>query len=1256
MGLFPQIERAWITVDHRLIIWNYEDNNFYTYEEQDQTIINVGIIEPKKGIFSENVSHILVVATTLEIFLLGVEVTKNSFSKSGNISLYTTQLKVSADNIMVSAIVGTKNGRIFLSGNDGHIYELLYHDSEGWINKKCRIVNLTSSLISIFIPTLFSFKNDDHVLSFAVDNERGILYTLSRNSIIEVISLGKDGTKFDRIIQHKNIYSEALIMSPAFDSLGKNSFEIVSINVVPVAESNTVHLVAISNTGSRLYFSTYKRVTRIYSNEKSSPETLELIHVRKANTRQNESLSVHNGLYLNYATILANVKNDDYDEMVCSNIDNSAIQQSIYRNGKSSLVEYSSVLKIEGKTWAISQIGNSQNRSTNDLCNTDIFNHTKVALLTNSGINILAKQNPLDMVIWLVSKGPIIDIEANAIIEGYGRSEMCSMCLTVLSSDESTQRSLSLNAVKNCSTLFFEYGGVPYVKANVAMTSQLVGKTSEPQIIFSGRHDGLYLFLARLLTQTWDTPVFKLANLKDNQTYLTPNQSLDSLLEIQSRLIRLQTFINRNQRFIPDNSYGMALQSSDNFISDNFSLAMGKSNEGCWKLEADSLFGAYTLIQQIIESISFLKIVTIININVMANEVENSIKSELCKATLSELATSLHIRKVCRELVVSVVGSRNSRSEIVENIGEALGKNCGSFFSEKDVKLYRAFEYLRVAQKLGESNSDPEQQQSLLQECLEMFTDSGILLGEKKLKQVVSIFCNFNWHLGALNLCLGCAKNADPNDLAINYYNNTVLLDSGYHNQDLKNDDLSKQLYDWRIYCYNLALLFIKPENSEISNKLFLISLNFTDILFHTTLYDFLLSSKLDSTLTQIQTPFLVDYLRSTPVSIQKYDLLWRHYAYFSKFSQASAILHDLASGTLFKEITLAKRMEYLSLAISNAKSSLHYEKEKLPVSILNQMTDQLKTAQIQMEIVIVLSSKPDQENNIKLLNSRLFNVTELYDQFAQPLNLYEQILLLYKLSNFTDRVQIFEIYSYFIYESLQGEITNSSELSGPSNNIIAVCSKISSLGIRLHPSDSSFPLDLVVGLLVTLIADKQLYLSDNTENTSSISNPGFITQTLLDSNIPCVAINDIICSYLDFLLSFSNKDIIIGSDLRSDNMLISLNSPLNILKSCIIKSIEATTPEGEIFDIKSLNKFTNKNIVSILLIELQYLYRKWIDFSSSEMVNSEGSGADYDDNMFPAVTVTNSLSKYVLMANGFVNSQVISQLQQLQTEIHAFF
>ncbi|KAJ2069752.1 hypothetical protein GGI08_000198, partial [Coemansia sp. S2] len=44
MGLFPEIKRAWITVDHRLFLWNYEDeSDFYSFEDQEQIIVSVAL-------------------------------------------------------------------------------------------------------------------------------------------------------------------------------------------------------------------------------------------------------------------------------------------------------------------------------------------------------------------------------------------------------------------------------------------------------------------------------------------------------------------------------------------------------------------------------------------------------------------------------------------------------------------------------------------------------------------------------------------------------------------------------------------------------------------------------------------------------------------------------------------------------------------------------------------------------------------------------------------------------------------------------------------------------------------------------------------------------------------------------------------------------------------------------------------------------------------------------------------------------------
>jgi nuclear pore complex protein Nup155 len=41
----------------------------------------------------------------------------------------------------MSKIKGTKEGRIFLCGEDGNLYELVYEKEDTWLNKKIRKIN-----------------------------------------------------------------------------------------------------------------------------------------------------------------------------------------------------------------------------------------------------------------------------------------------------------------------------------------------------------------------------------------------------------------------------------------------------------------------------------------------------------------------------------------------------------------------------------------------------------------------------------------------------------------------------------------------------------------------------------------------------------------------------------------------------------------------------------------------------------------------------------------------------------------------------------------------------------------------------------------------------------------------------------------------------------------------------------------------------------------------------------------------------------
>ena len=76
----------------------------------------------------------------------------------------------------------SSKGRIFLGGDDGHVYELMYYASERWGRKKLSRACLTSSLtqyLPTFIPTLMGFQQPSPIEKIVVDDERNIFYSVS---------------------------------------------------------------------------------------------------------------------------------------------------------------------------------------------------------------------------------------------------------------------------------------------------------------------------------------------------------------------------------------------------------------------------------------------------------------------------------------------------------------------------------------------------------------------------------------------------------------------------------------------------------------------------------------------------------------------------------------------------------------------------------------------------------------------------------------------------------------------------------------------------------------------------------------------------------------------------------------------------------------------------------------------------------------------------------------------------------------------
>lgn len=131
MGLFSEIGRAWLTVDSDIYVWTYESNTDLAYFDGiNETILCVGLVKPKSGVFHSFIKYLLVLATAVDIVVLGVTFTEGPVKNGDEIQLIPDPvLSIPTDGSTVSVITGTEDGRLFYGTKEGYLFEISYQVS-----------------------------------------------------------------------------------------------------------------------------------------------------------------------------------------------------------------------------------------------------------------------------------------------------------------------------------------------------------------------------------------------------------------------------------------------------------------------------------------------------------------------------------------------------------------------------------------------------------------------------------------------------------------------------------------------------------------------------------------------------------------------------------------------------------------------------------------------------------------------------------------------------------------------------------------------------------------------------------------------------------------------------------------------------------------------------------------------------------------------------------------------------------------------
>lgn len=730
----------------------------------------------------------------------------------------------------------------------------------------------------------------------------------------------------------------------------------------------------------------------------------------------------------------------------------------------------------------------------------------RVAVLTNNALEIYRYRTP-DEVFESLIDNPL------PFLINYGVPEACSTALFVTCK-------LNKSEMLRSAALTFFTVGIPgiidikpkYNKYMVSTVSSLFKKPSieatprktlsgalqdasttatslvaDPRANFSlddvtlsPRFYGIALLITRLFRDIWGKQIF-LNNDEVNSKATTKDKNLITGISISKSDVEyyLSSITILNEFF---STYGSSLTVVYPLSSSELGgKSVDKSEEVANQAENIAINSLIKLIQSIMEALSFL------NVLYEESEVEGfeqqyiafediikfltrEVQTDLTKLKFKDLfAPNEDTRVLVREILSSIINRNITRGASIEYTATALQERCGSFCSSSDILGFRAIEHLRKAKEIG--LRDYETLRYHLNNAIKLFERIVDDLSFDKLKEAVSIMLELNYFPKTIGFLLNIANAVDKAKLAYQYVADGCLEHDGrkvYYDKRLVVYDL---VFETLVMVDNLAAketsnvsgnLSVANEMSALREESYSVALTYDDKLFHYKLYDWLVSQKCEDKLLQLDTEFVLPYLREkSKSSLEISNLLWVYLSKRSKFFEAAEILYSLA-GSDFK-LKLGERIECLSRAngFCNGVCAPSHKQRMVQLATMIQEIFDVAAVQDDLLSLVATDNRIDSTTKVDLMNQldgKVLPVSDLFNDFAVPLGYYEVCLVIFKVSDFRNQEEIKAKWDE-LFESLKKELNGGNKLDESTNFINLLSNVVIKVGKQIHTSEFVFPI-----------------------------------------------------------------------------------------------------------------------------------------------------------------------------------------------------
>ncbi|KAG6851190.1 hypothetical protein H0H93_015200 [Arthromyces matolae] len=1126
VGLLPEIERAWLSFDNKLFFWDYVDGETSSFwEEGGEVISDVRLVKAKKGMFIDEITSLFVVTTPLSIMLLGLsfEPPRERGRALRELKLYSTDLKIATDVEMIS-VIGTPDGRIFMCGaQDGCLYELHYQENESWFGKRIQVINHSVSAVQSLLPRFTASTPQDKITQVIADPDRNCLYALTTDGVSIYKPSGEKSLQHVQSIG--NLYKSTQDKTAGHPGLTRDRFALSSLHVLAPTDSRSgLHFFILSTTGVRLYFGHPNIPGYSYGSSMNTAHArpVQLVHVRlppsnlihpdalAQQTKQPPSIygvtqpqtqpppRAFNATEFDCAEHYRGMivmshpgDRDGNDYVLCMSPDLTrfgpigqthlpsqpamlAQSESSYRNalvgdGRPAFTEYAALTSIPGKTWATAHVP----PSVSPLFNPDIPSPSAInelatqfgeapchfMLLTNCGISFLVKRRAVDFLRAdleeLQSSGtpqPLIEFR-----DSFGRDQTCCMLLALACGntflevqDETTFKSgnistPTLDITNVAKQAFYDLGERP------TWTERVTYGTADNQgvAVFSGRREGLVLYFSRLVRPLWKAKLTQPGLVGRQKLFVAEND----IITTQKNLFLLKDFLDKNPQLF---------HSSPSETSSRVPV----SEQEAWRAEQNSVSEVVALLSRTVEALSFVLLLNDYMLGDLVSQCDTEIQNLIARQTFETLITSQDGMTVSRALVNVIIDQ-----QIGQQISVSSRKKMFERLWNPEI-LWKS--RIGSLNPLGMS-SNPVSAMPRLTFQRRLFAKGARIMQFDKLREVCGDYQQLEYARGAIELPLTCAQIIDPDKIGVNAWH------AGLSSSDPRTSFLQK-----RQQCYELVLdsltVFenkctdrkkteekdVLPRQSDpeaVRSHAYELAFASDDEVFHSTLYDWLIQRGLADDLLAMRPSYLEAHLKREPVTVQKLQLLWQFFVKDGQFLRAAEVLAVLAESTQF-DLELSDRLEYLTLAVGNAKSHpiSSMGRHETAIAFLTDLEEKVDVAQVQLEVYNILyphiGDAPEVGERIKMLSKQLFTMTDLYTLYAVPFDLVDVKLLCLHISEHRDEGVVRPIWNQIFDEILREE-------ADPAGTADLISGRVVPLGKRFYPSESAFPLQFIASLLV---------------------------------------------------------------------------------------------------------------------------------------------------------------------------------------------